>query len=166
MLADSAITVDVEKPALVVEEETTPDTAAESEFRVPDAEDAWAAVRHALFLPGTAVPTLPSLLSYFSDSAEIVFVATGNVVKGRAAIMELFKQTAAAGYTYDGTQNEIVSQMAGRDRVSGQRMMIETLILALVHDQPIGWLLPDVKPTKKRLLVPVVGLSSGGLGLP
>ncbi|KAI9032371.1 major facilitator superfamily domain-containing protein [Hyaloraphidium curvatum] len=123
---------------------------------VPDVEESWDSLRQAVFMPGTPLPTLQYLASaFFAESSEIVFLATGVVLKGPAAILELFKQTAASSYGVDALQNEIISQVSGTDVVSGRRTMVETVIFGLVHDQPISWLLPDVKPTRKRIVLPM-----------
>lgn len=118
-------------------------------------------IRQALFLPGTPLPAIQMLMSYFAEDAEIVYLATGAVLKGKAQIMDLLKRTGSSTYSFDANANEIVNQVTGNDLVSGKKTMYETVIFTLVHDQPISWLLPDVKPTRKRITVPMVGWKEG-----
>ncbi|KAJ3158230.1 hypothetical protein HDU86_002939 [Geranomyces michiganensis] len=106
----------------------------------------WNAVKAALVskAPGTAAALVSSV---FARDACVVYVPTAAGATGLSALEGFFRKVA--------DHNEIVTDEKIINRVISASAIAEESILTIVHDSPIEWLLPDVKPTKRRVLIPM-----------
>ncbi|TPX55077.1 hypothetical protein PhCBS80983_g05615 [Powellomyces hirtus] len=92
----------------------------------------------------TAAALVPTL---FADDASVVYVPTAAGAEGVKGIELFFRKFAE--------QNEVVTEEKLINRVVSATSIAEETILTVVHDSTIDWLLPDVKPTNRRVLIPM-----------
>ncbi|KAJ3178160.1 hypothetical protein HDU87_003712 [Geranomyces variabilis] len=106
----------------------------------------WNALKATLVskAPGTAAALVSSV---FDRDACVVYVPTAAGATGVPALEVFFRKVA--------DHNEIVTDEKIVNRVISSSAIAEESILTIVHDSPIEWLLPDVKPTKRRVLIPM-----------
>ncbi|KAJ3151076.1 hypothetical protein HDU89_002288 [Geranomyces variabilis] len=106
----------------------------------------WNALKAALVskAPSTAAALVSSV---FERDACVVYVPTAAGATGVAALEVFFRKFT--------DHNEIVTDEKIVNRIISGSAIAEESILTIVHDSPIEWLLPDVKPTKRRVLIPM-----------
>ncbi|KAH6568448.1 hypothetical protein BASA50_003913 [Batrachochytrium salamandrivorans] len=85
---------------------------------------------------------------HFADNASILCVPTASGAQGKRAIEEWVKNAGRQAHIIDN--EEILS------RIVSAQSVVEESILRLTHTDPIDWLLPGVRPTKKQIVVPMV----------
>ncbi|KAI9104632.1 hypothetical protein DFS34DRAFT_603901 [Phlyctochytrium arcticum] len=83
---------------------------------------------------------------FAEDQASIVCVPTAKGGEGHRAIEAFLKEWNSG--------NGIIEQKL-MSRVLGRNSVAEESILTVVHDVEIDWLLPGVKPTRRRIVIPL-----------
>ncbi|TPX60771.1 hypothetical protein SpCBS45565_g07428 [Spizellomyces sp. 'palustris'] len=106
----------------------------------------WDAHKASLTHPSPA--TAAGLVSqHFDEQASVVYVPTAAGGVGVADIEGFFRKVVAqAGCVVD---DKVIN------RVIGEYSIAEESILTIVHEDMLDWLLPDVKPTKRRVVIPM-----------
>jgi len=123
----------------------------------------WATLRSSLFTPKTPVHVQKQLVELFAQDSRVIYLPTGAIYRGQHEITSLLK-TVASGMAsvvsnvVDGEKYalELMSSVSGFDKVQRGYSTKERCVATLVHDNEIAWLLPDVQPTNKRIVVPLV----------
>ncbi|KAJ3129648.1 hypothetical protein HK098_000799 [Nowakowskiella sp. JEL0407] len=88
------------------------------------------------------------LSSILADSVKVVYVPTGAGGKNAAQVKDFFKTASV--------QAESIKDETIVSTIYGSYTVTEETVLTVVHDSEINWLLPNVKPTRKRILIPTV----------
>ncbi|KXS19635.1 hypothetical protein M427DRAFT_53040 [Gonapodya prolifera JEL478] len=115
-------------------------------------------LRPALLFPSTPLPTLTTLVTHLAPTASLLFVPTATHHAGPAAIATYCKSLAKSTFTTHDTQlGKVVVGGSG----GGADVLVEQLLLDITHDADVPWLAPGVKPTMKRLVVPLVVVVEG-----
>ncbi|XJO72474.1 hypothetical protein BDV3_003585 [Batrachochytrium dendrobatidis] len=89
---------------------------------------------------------------HFADGASILYVPTAAGAQGKRAIEEFVKNV--------GRQSHIIENEQILSRMVGDQSVVEESIVRLIHTDPIDWLLPGVRPTKKQIVFPMVTILS------
>ncbi|KAJ3282519.1 hypothetical protein HDU76_008688, partial [Blyttiomyces sp. JEL0837] len=90
-------------------------------------------------------------LSCFSDiTPTIVCVPTGTGTDGSKGSLTNFVKNMISQQEHKSREEQILSQVESYGR------LVEETILTIVHDGPLDWMLPEVKPTRKRITFPVI----------
>ncbi|KAJ3087831.1 hypothetical protein HK102_010190 [Quaeritorhiza haematococci] len=120
---------------------------------VGDLETIWDSFKEASKVYTPANATSMSAVDLFdSDGASVVFVPTAGGGSDHRSILEFFKAYSATADAF--VEEKVISRVVGRHK------LVEESILTLVHQQAMDWLLPEVKSTGRRLVVPLVHVVS------
>ncbi|KAJ3104182.1 hypothetical protein HDU97_009437 [Phlyctochytrium planicorne] len=92
----------------------------------------------------------------FSPNAALVCIPTGGGSDGSSASLLAFLKAMTAQEQDLHVEREVLSLVAT------PRMLVEEAILTLVHSETLNWLLPDVKPTRKRITFPLISFVDFG----
>ncbi|RKO87841.1 hypothetical protein BDK51DRAFT_48033 [Blyttiomyces helicus] len=90
--------------------------------------------------------------SLFDREATLLAVPTAHGAEGLPAIQLFVKKCAEQGKVF--IDEKIVS------RVINGSFLCEESILTMIHEERIDWLLPDVKPTNRRVQIPMCIVAS------
>jgi len=91
---------------------------------------------------------------YFDQAASLIFVPSGIAEKGKEAIRRFYKEAANYSPTIENQESTEINVVIGDDD-----SLVEERILILCHNDQIPWLLPGIKPTRKRIVLPLVYFS-------
>ncbi|KAJ3021074.1 hypothetical protein HKX48_009247 [Thoreauomyces humboldtii] len=111
-----------------------------------DLLELWKAHKASLAHPSSAAASLAA--THFAPDASIVYVPTAAGADGLPAI-QLFLRTFVEQFSSVVTEEKLIN------RVVSENGIAEEVIVTLVHDATVDWLLPDVKPTNRRILLPM-----------
>ncbi|KAJ3104126.1 hypothetical protein HDU96_009022 [Phlyctochytrium bullatum] len=87
-----------------------------------------------------------------TSSSMLVCVPTGGGSDGSQASLLQFLKTMASQQENVAVEREILST------VRTPATLVEEAILTIVHEGNLSWLLPDVKPTRKRIVFPLISI--------
>ncbi|KAJ3253102.1 hypothetical protein HDU77_004739 [Chytriomyces hyalinus] len=100
-----------------------------------------------------ASSNVKNALACFAPTAPtVVCVPTAAGADGSQASLAHFVSTLIAQREHMNNEERILSTVVSSDRLQ----IVEESILSMVHDAPIDWFLPQVKPTRKRVVFPLV----------
>jgi hypothetical protein len=123
----------------------------------------WATLRASLFTPTTPSHIRDELMDLFTPDSRVIYLPTGAIHRGKNEITSLLKTVASSlatvvSHIAEGEKYslELLSSVSGFDQVQRGYCTKETCVLTLIHDYDVPWLLPDVKPTNRRIVVPLV----------
>ncbi|KAI9205782.1 uncharacterized protein BJ171DRAFT_52057 [Polychytrium aggregatum] len=111
---------------------------------------------HKLVIKKNSAISLQEL--FVAKDAQILYVASGTGVPAGSDLLPFFKKLAAQSIAI--REEQVISTTIASNQI------VEESILTVVHEEPIDWLLPNVKPTNRRIVVPTVtiaGFNSEGL---
>ncbi|KAI8802500.1 hypothetical protein BJ742DRAFT_540081 [Cladochytrium replicatum] len=84
----------------------------------------------------------------FADDAAYVCVPTGAGASGNADIVTFLRKVAS--------QSSVVESEQIIGRAVGPSTVVEEAILIFTHESVLDWILPEVKATRKRVVVPLI----------
>ncbi|KAJ3094666.1 hypothetical protein HDU97_007723 [Phlyctochytrium planicorne] len=87
-----------------------------------------------------------------SDCLSMVWIPTGVKLEGSRQNAVAFLKNMGVQQRDVGLVEKVCSQTLGENR------LVEECMVTIVHDSTLDWLLPDVKPTKKRVTMPMVAI--------
>lgn len=99
--------------------------------------------------PSSAVSSLDFALDAFTADASLVFVSSGVSAVG-SEIRPFLKNLSTP--SVESEESVLLTR--------GDSSLVLESVLTLIHDEPCEWLLPGVKPTNRRLVVPLVTSTS------
>ncbi|KAI8851010.1 hypothetical protein BC829DRAFT_387766 [Chytridium lagenaria] len=108
-------------------------------------QECWSAYRSA-----TADSRHSDVLACLSEPCSIYWMSSGVKAVGSHSAVSPILKTLAVQQRELALNIQVVSYTVGRGR------LVEEAIFTVVHDAALDWLLPDVKPTRKRITFPVV----------
>ncbi|KAL2911565.1 hypothetical protein HK105_208964 [Polyrhizophydium stewartii] len=86
--------------------------------------------------PSSRLPQ--QVAEHFAEDATLLYVPTAAGAQGRRAIEQFIKQA--------GAQSHMIEE---------EKSVVEEVVVTLTHSDSIEWLLPGVRATKKRVVVPM-----------
>ncbi|KAJ3073948.1 hypothetical protein HDU98_000250 [Podochytrium sp. JEL0797] len=112
------------------------------------ASQTWNTYKQALRSGNTS-----AALSCFSSAApSVVCVPTAQGADGSAASLSAFVKTLVAQRSQMPYEEKTLSIVATSTQ------LVDEAIVTIVHDDIVDWLLPNVKPTRKRIAMPLVSV--------
>jgi len=90
-------------------------------------------------------------LATMSDNPHVLNVASGTCVTGRPAVHEFYARHFLSNLPPDFELNS-VSQSFSEDRI------IEEFVIRFTHTVDMGWMLPRVPPTGRKVEIAMVGI--------
>ncbi|KAJ3029095.1 hypothetical protein HDV00_009788 [Rhizophlyctis rosea] len=113
----------------------------------------WEAHKHSLLKPTSPQATQALVKSHFAtddintnQKPSVLCLPTNAGGKGIHEI-ELFVRKYAE-QSYSIIDEKVIN------RVIAGLNLVEEALLTIIHEEPVDWLLPDVKPTRRRILLP------------
>ncbi|KAI8801599.1 hypothetical protein BJ742DRAFT_744402 [Cladochytrium replicatum] len=88
----------------------------------------------------------------FADDAAFVCVPTGAGASGNPDIVTFLRKVAS--------QSSVVESEQIIGRAVGPSSVVEEAILVFTHESVLDWILPEVKATRKRVVVPVITVAN------
>ncbi|KAJ3067609.1 hypothetical protein HDU98_009186 [Podochytrium sp. JEL0797] len=108
----------------------------------------WISFKQALLSGNTS-----AALACFSPTApSVLCVPTAQGADGSAASLAAFVKTLVAQRSQMPYEEKTLSIVATPTQ------LVEEAIVTIVHEEIIDWLLPNVKPTRKRIVIPLVSV--------
>ncbi|KAI9351418.1 hypothetical protein BDR26DRAFT_1003403 [Obelidium mucronatum] len=106
---------------------------------------------YSQFKRSVAAANAAAALACFSAAAPTVVCApSGQGADGSQASLAAFVKAYVAQREHAHFEEQILST------VVAQNQLVEEALITLVHDSQIDWILPNVKPTRKRIVFPLV----------
>ncbi|KAJ1538510.1 hypothetical protein HK096_001498, partial [Nowakowskiella sp. JEL0078] len=91
------------------------------------------------------------LKSFISEEATLTYVPTSAGAIGGADVITYLKNAAVQSDTIE--DEKIIS------RAIAGKVVVEESIITIFHNEIIDWLLPEVKPTNKRIVIPIATIA-------
>ncbi|KAJ3226771.1 hypothetical protein HK099_004189 [Clydaea vesicula] len=91
---------------------------------------------------------IPEVNSFFKENPTLLYVPTGVSANTTSDVLRLIKEWCNVK---DLIKDELIVS-----RTTSFSHIVEETVVTIIHDEVVPWLLPNVKPTNRRLVVPLV----------